>query len=166
VAYGTAVVAPRGRCLTVPDGPPPVPVSPFGDADRDRLTVVLREHYALGRIDIDEFARRVEIVLAADYADEAAAAVRDLPPLGAGRPRRRGRARPGGPQANAAAACASRGGAPWLAADVRAVPRSDFWHDHARLARSGGPEQALRAGRRELTGTYQGCGHSSPNLNR
>jgi nucleotidyltransferase/DNA polymerase involved in DNA repair len=67
----------------VPDGPPPVPVSHFGDADRDRLTVVLREHYALGRIDIDEFARRVEIVLAADYADEAAAAVRDLPPLGA-----------------------------------------------------------------------------------
>jgi len=67
----------------VPDGPPPGLVSPFGDADRDRLTVVLREHYALGRMDIDEFARRVEIVLAADYADEAAAAVRDLPPLAA-----------------------------------------------------------------------------------
>ena len=44
---------------------------------------MLREHYALGRMDIDEFARRVEIVLAADYADEAAAAVRDLPPLAA-----------------------------------------------------------------------------------
>lgn len=70
----------------MPDGPPPVPVSHFGDADRDRLTVVLREHYALGRIDIDEFARRVEIVLAADYADEAAAAVRDLPSLGAAAP--------------------------------------------------------------------------------
>ena len=70
----------------MPDGPPPVPVSHFGDADRERLTVVLREHYALGRIDIDEFARRVEIVLAADYADEAAAAVRDLPPLGAAAP--------------------------------------------------------------------------------
>jgi Domain of unknown function (DUF1707) len=70
----------------VPDGPPPVPVSRFGDADRDRLTVVLREHYALGRLDIDEFARRVEIVLAADYADEAAAAVCDLPSLAAAAP--------------------------------------------------------------------------------
>jgi hypothetical protein len=76
----------------VPDGPPPGPVSPFGDADRDRLTVVLREHYALGRIDIDEFARRVEIVLAADYSDEAAAAVRDLPPLAAAAPAAPGQA--------------------------------------------------------------------------
>lgn len=67
----------------MPDSPPGVPASRFGDADRDRLTVVLREHYALGRLDIDEFARRVGIVLAADYADEAAAAVRDLPPISA-----------------------------------------------------------------------------------
>ena len=67
----------------MPDRPPDVPVARLGDADRDRLTVVLREHYALGRLDIDEFARRVGIVLAADYADEAAAAVRDLPPIGA-----------------------------------------------------------------------------------
>jgi Domain of unknown function (DUF1707) len=76
----------------VPDGPPPVPVSAFGDADRDRLTIVLREHYALGRIDIEEFARRVEIVLAAGYADEAAAAVRDLPPLAAAAPAAHGQA--------------------------------------------------------------------------
>lgn len=67
----------------MPDSPPDVPVTRLGDTDRDRLTVVLREHYALGRLDIDEFARRVGIVLAADYADEAAAAVRDLPPIGA-----------------------------------------------------------------------------------
>ena len=67
----------------MPDRPPDLPVARIGDADRDRLTVVLREHYALGRLDIDEFARRVGIVLAADYADEAAAAVRDLPPIGA-----------------------------------------------------------------------------------
>ena len=29
----------------MPDGPPPVPGSRFGDADRDRLTGILREHY-------------------------------------------------------------------------------------------------------------------------
>ncbi len=73
----------------MPDGPPPVPGSRFGDADRDRLTGILREHYALGRLELDELSRRVEIVLAAEYADEAAVAVRDLPPLGAPGPGKR-----------------------------------------------------------------------------
>jgi hypothetical protein len=63
----------------MPDGPPPVPVSHFGDADRDRPTVVLREHYPLGRIDrYQRVCPPAEIVSAADDADEAAAAVRDL----------------------------------------------------------------------------------------
>lgn len=62
-------------------GPPGSPAARFGDADRDRLVAVLREHYALGRLDLDEFSRRAEIVLSAEYADEAAAALRDLPPL-------------------------------------------------------------------------------------
>ena len=65
----------------MPPGPPGSPASRFGDADRDRLVAVLREHYALGRFDLDEFSRRAEIVLAAGYADEAAAALHDLPPL-------------------------------------------------------------------------------------
>ena len=56
----------------------------LADADRDRLAGLLREHYALGRFDLDELRRRVGIVLAAEYADEAAAAVADLPPLAAG----------------------------------------------------------------------------------
>ena len=61
------------------------PRSLLGDADRDRLAGLLREHYALGRLDLDELRRRVGVVLAAEYADEAAAAVADLPPLaGAG----------------------------------------------------------------------------------
>jgi hypothetical protein len=66
----------------MPLGPPAGPASRFGDADRDRLVAVLREHYAQGRFDLDEFSRRAEIVLSAQYADEAAAAVHDLPPLG------------------------------------------------------------------------------------
>ncbi len=62
-------------------GQPGSPASRFGDADRDRLVAVLREHYALGRFDLDEFSRRAEIVLAAGYAAEAAAALDGLPPL-------------------------------------------------------------------------------------
>jgi hypothetical protein len=77
----------------VPDGPPPVPVSRFGDADRDRLLAVLREHYALGRLDLDELSSRVEIVLAAGHADQAASALHDLPPLGGPGPGRRTRHR-------------------------------------------------------------------------
>jgi DUF1707 SHOCT-like domain len=51
------------------------------DADRERLVAVLREHYALGEFGIDEFDRRVGVVLGARYLDEAAAAVADLPRL-------------------------------------------------------------------------------------
>jgi Domain of unknown function (DUF1707) len=58
------------------------PRSLAGDADRERLVSLLREHYARGRFDLDEFSRRVGLVLAAEYADEAASAVADLPPLG------------------------------------------------------------------------------------
>ncbi|HEY3735161.1 MAG TPA: DUF1707 domain-containing protein [Streptosporangiaceae bacterium] len=61
---------------------PGMPRALLGDADRERLTGLLREHYALGRLDLEELSRRVGIVLAAEYADEAAATVTDLPPLG------------------------------------------------------------------------------------
>jgi hypothetical protein len=53
----------------------------LGDADRDRLVAVLREHYAAGRMDTEELRRRVGVVLAAAYADEAAVALADLPPV-------------------------------------------------------------------------------------
>ena len=55
----------------------------LGDADRDRLVAVLREHYAAGRLEMPEFDRRAGIVLAASYADEAAAALDGLPPMAA-----------------------------------------------------------------------------------
>jgi hypothetical protein len=58
----------------------------LGDADRDRLAGLLREHYAQGRFGLEELRRRVGVVLAAEYADEAAAAVADLPPLPASGP--------------------------------------------------------------------------------
>lgn len=56
----------------------------LGDADRDQLVAVLREHYAAGRMDTEELRRRVGIVLAAAYADEAAVVLADLPPVAAG----------------------------------------------------------------------------------
>jgi hypothetical protein len=83
---------------------------------------MLREHYALGELDLDELNRRVELVLAARYAEDAAAAVADLPLLagpGAGggsgeggpgrvkRPRKRGHAHAAAP------------GAGWVPTDER-----------------------------------------------
>jgi Domain of unknown function (DUF1707) len=66
------------------------------DADRERLIAKLREHYARGELDLDELDRRVGIVLAVTYVDEAAAAVADLPQLagpaaGSGSGKRRSR---------------------------------------------------------------------------
>jgi hypothetical protein len=49
------------------------------EADRERLLVLLREHYAVGLLSLEELDRRVGVVLGAQYLDEAAAAVADLP---------------------------------------------------------------------------------------
>jgi len=46
-----------------------------GEADREQLVALLREHYALGQLDDDELDRRVGVVLSARYMDEAASAV-------------------------------------------------------------------------------------------
>jgi hypothetical protein len=82
------------------------------DADRERLVALLREHYAVGLFGLDELDRRVGMVLSAQYLDEAAAAVADLPgaagtgtamPPGAAPPRR-GRRRRGHAHADQPAA--------------------------------------------------------------
>lgn len=57
------------------------PRAPAGDADRERLLGLLREHYALGNLDDAEFDRRTGLVLAATYTDECAAALAGLPLL-------------------------------------------------------------------------------------
>ena len=51
----------------------------LGDAERDRFLAVLREHYAAGRLSLEELRRRAGIVLAAAYRDEAEAALAELP---------------------------------------------------------------------------------------
>lgn len=75
---------------TPPPAPQHGPRSLADEAGRERLLVLLREHYARGQLDLDEMSRRVGIVLTATYADEAAATVADLPLLG--------RTAPGEPQ--------------------------------------------------------------------
>jgi Domain of unknown function (DUF1707) len=83
--------------MSGPGGAPPAgPHKLLGDADRERLVGLLREHYAAGRLDLDDLRRRVGVVLGAAYADEAAAALAGLPPAlatGADRGRRGHRGR-------------------------------------------------------------------------
>jgi DNA-binding CsgD family transcriptional regulator len=68
--------------------------SPVGDADRERLIALLREHYAAGRLDLDDLRHRVGVVLTAANAEQATVAMADLPPAGVpptpGAGRRRG----------------------------------------------------------------------------
>ena len=63
------------------DRPPGEQRSRLGDADRERFVEILREHYAAGRLDLEELRRRLGTVLGAAYADQAAAMLADLPPV-------------------------------------------------------------------------------------
>jgi hypothetical protein len=65
----------------VPGSAPGGPRPQASHADRERLVALLREHYALGQLELDELDRRVGLVLGAQYIDQAAAAVADLPQL-------------------------------------------------------------------------------------
>ncbi len=62
---------------SAPSAPRPL----AAEADRERLVALLREHYALGQLDLEELDRRVGLVLSAKYMDEAAAAIADLPQI-------------------------------------------------------------------------------------
>lgn len=66
----------------MPGQEPSGPRAPLADADRERLAALLGEHYAQGSLSLDELRRRVGLVLAAEYSDEAMAAIADLPLLG------------------------------------------------------------------------------------
>jgi len=79
------------------------------DADRERLVALLREHYAVGLFGLDELDRRVGLVLSAQFLDEVAAAVADLPAAAPGTtpgtaPQRRARRRRGHAHADQPAA--------------------------------------------------------------
>jgi Domain of unknown function (DUF1707) len=80
----------------MPGQEPSGPRALLADADRERLAALLREHYAQGSLSLDELRRRVGAVLAAEYSDEAMAAVADLPLLAGGAAA--GSGSPGGPR--------------------------------------------------------------------
>lgn len=63
--------------------------SALSDTDRDRLITVLREHFALGHLEVAEFTDRVGVLLGAETGDQAAGVLDGLPRLpadGAGDP--------------------------------------------------------------------------------
>ena len=49
------------------------------DEDRHRVVAALERHTGAGRLSLDEFAERVEVVAGARTLDELAAVVSDLP---------------------------------------------------------------------------------------
>ncbi|MFB9967379.1 DUF1707 SHOCT-like domain-containing protein [Sinosporangium siamense] len=49
------------------------------DADRDRIAAVLREHYAEGRLNVEEFDERLELAYNAKTHGDLAVLTRDLP---------------------------------------------------------------------------------------
>jgi hypothetical protein len=65
----------------VPGSAPGPPRPLVAEADRERLVTLLREHYAVGQLDLAELDRRVGLVLSATYLDQVAAAIADLPQL-------------------------------------------------------------------------------------
>ena len=65
-----------------------------GDADRDATATQLREHYAAGRLTLDELNERLEQTFTARTGTDLNAVMRDLPSLDGAR------ARAGGPAAD------------------------------------------------------------------
>jgi hypothetical protein len=81
------------------DHQPPAPGLRAGDADRDAAAAALAEHFAEGRLTLDELGARLDATLTATTYGELSQAARDLPDLTALPARasfsRRKRARPG-----------------------------------------------------------------------
>jgi Domain of unknown function (DUF1707) len=53
----------------------------IGDADREAVAAALREHYAQGRLTLEEFNQRIEAAFAAAMRSQLTMLTRDLPPV-------------------------------------------------------------------------------------
>ena len=53
----------------------------IGDADRDATAAALGEHFAQGRLTLEEFVARLDAALTATTQSQTAETTRDLPPL-------------------------------------------------------------------------------------
>lgn len=67
---------------------PPAPGARVGDADRDAAAAVLAEHFAQGRVTLDELNERLDVILTATTYGELSQTMGDLPLLPALRTRR------------------------------------------------------------------------------
>jgi hypothetical protein len=89
------------------------------EADRERLVALLREHYAVGLFGLDELDRRVGVVLSAQYLDEAAAAIADLPGTAGTGTAGTGTAKPRRPRRRRGHAHADQPAAGWVPTNER-----------------------------------------------
>jgi hypothetical protein len=85
----TAALTPGGRSAldhyaaalrqpAQPPQPPPAPTLRVGDADREAAAAALCEHFALGRLSLEELHTRLNAALTATTYGDLAEAVRDL----------------------------------------------------------------------------------------
>jgi DUF1707 SHOCT-like domain len=90
VSQITVALTRRGRdalgrytaALARPQAPtPPAPGMRAGDADREAAAAALAEHFAQGRLTLDELVTRLDAALTAITHGELAQAARDLPDL-------------------------------------------------------------------------------------
>jgi hypothetical protein len=98
---------------------PAAPRPLASDADRERLIALLREHYAVGLFGLDELDRRVGLVLSAQFLDEAAAAVADLPGTAGTGTAGTGTAKPRRPRRRRGHAHADQPAAGWVPTNER-----------------------------------------------
>jgi hypothetical protein len=89
-SQGTVALTRRGRdalgrytaALARPQAlAPPAPGMRAGDADREAAAAALAEHFAQGRLTLDELIERLDATLTATTHGELAEAVSDLPDL-------------------------------------------------------------------------------------
>jgi PadR family transcriptional regulator len=72
------------RILPAPTSAPrphPAPDLRIGDADREATSAALGEHFARGRLTLEELTTRLDVALAATRQSEIAQTTRDLPRL-------------------------------------------------------------------------------------
>jgi hypothetical protein len=71
---GSPLTRPRPRLAPGPD-------LRIGDADREAIAAALGEHFARGRLTLEEFTARLDVALTATRQSEIAQTTRDLPHL-------------------------------------------------------------------------------------
>jgi len=69
------------QAVRPPEDKPPAPGLRAGDADRAAAAAALGEHFAQGRLTLDELSERLDATLTATTHGELAQAARDLPDL-------------------------------------------------------------------------------------